>query len=118
MASAAISWPLGSALADFWEAVPVTAKLAGHSLFVAGLAPEFKAHWLVHLVVSLRAQRTPHDAAAASPLLLPRSCSLPSLSLACCRWPHAGRLTSPAPCPPHSSRSCGASAAARSPRCC
>lgn len=46
-----LSLPLAAELASHWEAVPLWFKLSGHSLFCASLAPEFKTHWLVHLVV-------------------------------------------------------------------
>ncbi|GBF92452.1 hypothetical protein Rsub_04556 [Raphidocelis subcapitata] len=45
--------PWAAELAAGWDSVPLWAKLTGHSLFVAGLAPEFKGvSWLVHLVLT------------------------------------------------------------------
>jgi hypothetical protein len=35
----------------FWKSLPFEFLLAGHCAFVAGLAPEFKGHWLVHYLV-------------------------------------------------------------------
>jgi hypothetical protein len=49
--SSPLELPWAAELTDFWESVPFSVRLAGHSLFVAGMAPEFRAHWLVHYVV-------------------------------------------------------------------
>jgi hypothetical protein len=49
-----VELPWAADAASFWESVPLTVKLVGHSLFVAGLAPEFKGQWLVHYVVGRR----------------------------------------------------------------
>ncbi|KAI8470760.1 MAG: hypothetical protein J3K34DRAFT_521068 [Monoraphidium minutum] len=48
----AIDLPWAEELASFWKSVPLDLVLAGHSLFVAGLAPEFKGAWLVHYLLT------------------------------------------------------------------
>lgn len=51
MAQIRLQLPWAADLMDVWEAVPHTVTFVGHSLFAAGLAPEFKGHWLVHYLV-------------------------------------------------------------------
>jgi hypothetical protein len=65
--------PWAAELTDFWESVPLSVRLAGHSLFVAGLAPEFRSHWLVHYVVSAARRRAARPAPAAGPCPARRS---------------------------------------------
>ena len=43
-----LEMPWAGELAGLWDAIPSPIKLAGHCLFCAGLAPEFKGQWLVH----------------------------------------------------------------------
>lgn len=51
LGSSPLELPWAAELAAGWESIPLWAKLTGHSLFVAGLAPEFRVSWAVHLVV-------------------------------------------------------------------
>lgn len=43
--------PLAAEMLTFWKSLPFELVLAGHCLFCAGLAPDFKGQWLVHYVV-------------------------------------------------------------------
>jgi hypothetical protein len=57
MASVPLELPFAADLATFWKSIPIDFLLVGHSLFCAGLAPEFKQRWLVHYIVRRHGNR-------------------------------------------------------------
>ena len=88
----AIDLPWASDLLTFWKSIPFPYVLAGHCLFVTGMAPEFKGNWLVHYVVRRQTARAAPERSAGMAGVAPTTMGPGTAFALTCETPAARHL--------------------------